>query len=383
MKKHLFTQYAAVSILTLSLGLSGCLQQPSGSPQQDAPSLNTPLDLTDPGPAPAQEESEETQTISEPQAPRGDSLKIHAFSDMNVDTNGTYSSHTQSIVQQMVRKQPAAILGLGDFIDGEKTGLSDSKYVSMWNAFTKKVFSTIELAGIPFLPTPGNHDAYYNQEREIFQDYWNTYKPDVEYVDDRNYPFYYSFVKNGVFFVSLDDANYSRLSQRTAQLTWLKEQLSSPIAQSSKAKVVYGHIPLYSIVTTKANSSTIYENGVLKSERKTNGSFTLEAILLSQGVDLVIFGHSHGFYSGHYVYPDGKKLRVISLPCAGGSQRYLVGTSIKTPHGFVEIEVSDSKQIDVRYINSAGTLQSLNALPSALTLDAKNKITYEKVKTLQ
>ncbi len=325
-----------------------------------------------------------TEDPSTPTSPEPDdeikdsakSLKIHAFADMNIDTSGTYASATISIVKSMIARQPAAILGVGDYIDGEKKSLSDSTYVNMWNQFSKKVLSFMRDANIPFLATPGNHDAYYAQERRLYDSFWGKNKPNVEYVDDDNFPFYYSFIKEDVFFVSLDDANYSKLSNRTAQLAWLKEQLSSARAKGARARVVYGHIPLYSIVSSKANSSTVYENGVLAGERRTAGSNTLEAILLSHNVDLVIFGHSHGFYSGHYTYPDGKKLQVVSMPCAGSSPRYLVGTSTRTPQGYVELVFSETNQLTIRYYNSSGTQQSLSSLPASLTLDAKNGVKY-------
>lgn len=381
MKKHLPLQISYITSSILTLSLTGCLQTQvtteSPQPQNNSTmaDISQPsIDATNPG------------SSAEPPVPEiesEESVKIHAFSDMNVDTSGTYSQHTTAIVKHMISTQPKVILGIGDYIDGEKTSLSDSTYVSMWNSFTKKVLSLIDISRIPFAPTPGNHDAYYNQEREIYQDYWDVNKPDLQFADDRNYPFYYSFVKEGVFFVSLDDAKYGSLKNRTAQLNWLKEQLSSAQARSAKARVVYGHIPLYSIVSSSANSSTVYENGVIKGERRVNGSFTLESILLSYNVDLVIFGHSHGFYAGHYVYPDGKKLMVVSTPCAGGSQRYLIGTSIKTPQGFVEIEIAKKDKISLRYLASTGKSQSLNSLPNSITLDAKNKIKYEKVKILQ
>ncbi|WP_413294547.1 metallophosphoesterase family protein [Bdellovibrio sp. HCB185ZH] len=304
------------------------------------------------------------------------SLKIHAFSDMNIDTDGTYSSATISIVKSMISRDPAVILGVGDFIDGEKTSLSDSTYVSMWNSFSKKVMAPMRDARIPFMATPGNHDAYYNQERTQYSTFWKKNKGSVEFVDDANFPFYYSFIQEDVFFISLDDANYSNLKNRTTQLAWLKTQLTSARAKGARARVVYGHIPLYSIVASKANSSTVYQNGVLTSERRTAGSNTLEAILLNNNVDLVIFGHSHGFYSGHYTYPDGKKLQVVSMPCAGSAPRYLVGTSTKTPTGYVELTISETNKLTIRYYNSSGTLQSLSSLPASLTLDSKNGVRY-------
>ncbi|CAE80308.1 metallophosphoesterase [Bdellovibrio bacteriovorus] len=374
MKTKVTASFKILAAFLLVSTLAACAPSNSDVLSTALPGTDTDNSQSVPG-----TEDPSTPTLPEPDDEIKDSaksLKIHAFADMNIDTSGTYANATISIVKSMISRQPAAILGVGDYIDGEKKSLSDSTYVNMWNQFSKKVLSFMRDANIPFLPTPGNHDAYYAQERRLYDSFWGKNKPNVEYVDDDNFPFYYSFIKEDVFFVSLDDANYSRLSNRTAQLAWLKEQLSSARAKGARARVVYGHIPLYSIVSSKANSSTVYENGVLAGERRTAGSNTLESILLSHNVDLVIFGHSHGFYSGHYTYPDGKKLQVVSMPCAGSSPRYLVGTSIRTPQGYVELVFSETNQLTIRYYNSSGTLQSLSSLPAALTLDSKNGVKY-------
>ncbi|MGE9743901.1 metallophosphoesterase family protein [Bdellovibrio bacteriovorus] len=374
MKTKVTASFKILAAFLLVSTLAACAPSNSDVLSTALPGTDTDNSQSVPG-----TEDPSTPTLPEPDDEIKDSaksLKIHAFADMNIDTSGTYANATISIVKSMISRQPAAILGVGDYIDGEKKSLSDNTYVNMWNQFSKKVLSFMRDANIPFLPTPGNHDAYYAQERRLYDSFWGKNKPNVEYVDDDNFPFYYSFIKEDVFFVSLDDANYSRLSNRTAQLAWLKEQLSSARAKGARARVVYGHIPLYSIVSSKANSSTVYENGVLAGERRTAGSNTLESILLSHNVDLVIFGHSHGFYSGHYTYPDGKKLQVVSMPCAGSSPRYLVGTSIRTPQGYVELVFSETNQLTIRYYNSSGTLQSLSSLPAALTLDSKNGVKY-------
>jgi 3',5'-cyclic AMP phosphodiesterase CpdA len=377
MKTKVTAQTKFVAAFFLVSALAACSPSNSGFQATAMPSTDTDNSQALP-------DTGDTTNTTPPTTPTPDdetkdsakSLKIHAFADMNIDTSGTYSSSTISIVKSMISRQPAAILGVGDFIDGEKTSLSDSTYVNMWNSFSKKVLAPMRDANVPFLPTPGNHDAYYSQERRLYKSFWGSNKGNVEFVDDANFPFYYSFIQEDVFFVSLDDANYSNLYNRTAQLAWLKAQLSSARAKGARARVVYGHIPLYSIVSTQANSSTVYQNGVLTSERRTAGSNTLEAILLNNNVDLVIFGHSHSFYSGHYTYPDGKKLQVVSMPCAGSAARYLVGTSTKTPLGYVELVFSESNKLTIRYYNSSGTLQSLSSLPASLTLDSKNGVKY-------
>ncbi|MBT7670478.1 MAG: phosphoesterase, partial [Bdellovibrionales bacterium] len=311
--------------------------------------------------------------------PTGQGVFFNAFSDMNINTRGDYSSHTINVVQQMVNSAPDLIIGVGDYIDGEKRKLSDSSYRRMWNSFFSRVLGPITESGIPFLPSPGNHDAYYQQEQKIYQEQWEPRRPVIDFVDATHYPFYYSFMKGGVFFVSLDDARYSSLKNHGVQIDWLKQQLGSVKAQKAVAKVVYGHIPLYSVVSKSRNSNTIYHNGALKNERRSRrGDDSLEAVLIDHQVDLVIFGHSHAFFSGHYRYSDGSELKVLSLPCSGGTRRYLLGTDIKTNYGYLEVSISAQGEIDHRYLNSRGEEESNAHFPNRLAIDPAHDVYYDR-----
>lgn len=305
-------------------------------------------------------------------------IKIMAFSDFNVDTSGTYNSATKQAVSQMVQAKPNLILGVGDYIDGEKTSLSSSTYTRMWNSFTTSILNTIKNAKIPFLPSPGNHDAYYTNERTHYKNFWVKNKAAIQYIDQSNFPFYYSYKVNDVFFVSLDDARYGALYNRTTQLNWLTQQLKSTAATTARARIVYGHIPLYSVASKSANSSTVYSNGALTNERLSYSKFSLEAVLLDNKVDLVIFGHSHAYYAGEYTYADGRELNVISLPCAGGTQRYLVTTNIKSRYGYVEININSKNELSYQLYDYLGKAQSTLAYPSSITLSSSPRVRYFK-----
>ena len=67
----------------------------------------------------------------------------------------------------------------------------------MWSAFHAAVTDPFAAAGIPVAVTPGNHDASaYEQfvaERAIYAQEWRERKPDVTFVADEDYPFFYAF----------------------------------------------------------------------------------------------------------------------------------------------------------------------------------------------
>lgn len=334
--------------------------------------------LTDINPIPELEPRKEIVQDPQVETNKNQAIKIMAFSDFNVNTSGTYNSATRAIVSNMIQRNPALILGAGDYIDGEKTSLSKNTYTKMWSSFFENILKPMLNAKVAFLPSPGNHDAYYSNERTYYSEFWNPKKPNIEYVDARNYPFYYSFKKDNVLFISLDSSRYSALYNRQTQLKWLEAQLTSKDAQAARARVVYGHIPLYSVASKSANSSVIYQNGALVQERASRSSFSLEALLLKHKVDLVIFGHSHSYFGGEYTYPNGQTLNVISLPCAGGTQRFLAGTSIKSKYGFVEININEANKMSYQFYDSKGEAQSDLNLPTSILLDSTTRVRYYK-----
>jgi hypothetical protein len=69
---------------------------------------------------------------------------------------------------------------------------------------------------------------------------------------------------------------------------------------------------------------------------------------------------------------------VVSLPCAGGTQRYLVGTDVKSRYGFVEINFDSQNRLSYQYYDSLGQAQSDRDLPNRITLDRSGKVDYLK-----
>jgi acid phosphatase type 7 len=390
MKTTLLHTVLALTLIGYSYSLLAWGSPPPADPPEPDPVVTplpapepVPTPVPEPDPAPEPDPVPAPEPVPEPDpvssTPTDRPVIFHAFSDMNINISGDYSSHTVNVVKQMVAAKPDLILGVGDYIDGEKRNLSDSTYHRMWDSFSSRILGPIDESGIPFAATPGNHDAYYQQERTLYQEQWDGRRPDVDFIDDSNFPFYYSFMKGGVFFISLDDARYSSLRNHDQQLAWVDSQLESAVAQEATATVVYGHIPLYSVVSKRRNSNVAYDNGALKYERRSRkGDDSLEAVLIKHKVDLVIFGHSHAFYSGHYRYSDGSELKVLSLPCSGGTKRYLLGSDIKTNYGYLEVSIAPSGEISHRYLNSSGEEESHAHFPDQLEIDSDYDVFYTR-----
>ena len=291
---------------------------------------------------------------------QAETLKIVAFSDINGSNGSTdYVPSVGIGLGNFLRKNPALVIGVGDYTGGEDISLKlpDSIFPKMWDVFIEKFFNPIVNAGVSIALSPGNHDASgyprLARERQAFLSYWSGRKPALNYVDDQFYPLFYSYEINGVFFISMDDVTPVNLMQGALQRSWIAEQLSSSRAKRAKARIVYGHIPLYAVLDKKkhanGNNGKYFE--VLTNEQFANRGDGLESILIAHKVDLAVFAHSHAYYAGAAIHnKNGKKssLRILSMPCLGPGARFLPNRDARSPNGYALIEV-DLENSDVTY----------------------------------
>src|SRR5690554_5752048 len=213
-------------------------------------------------------------------APADEALVFAVVSDLNgrygeVD----YADGVHESVRWLVEDvRPDLVVSTGDMVAGQRAGLD---YEAMWAGFHAAVTTPFARAGIPFAVTPGNHDASagagYYQERIHFAQQWRAHRPDVEFVDDRFYPMHYAFKAKGVLFVSLDATMVGPID--APQRRWLREVLQANA--DARAKVVYGHLPLYPVSQGR-------ENEILRDEK-------LEQMLNEFDVDMMISGHHHAY----------------------------------------------------------------------------------------
>lgn len=250
-------------------------------------------------------------------------LRIAVLSDLN----GSYGSTTyeasvhQAVTALVTEVKPDVVLISGDMVAGQQAGLD---YAGMWRGFHAAVTTPLTQAGIPVAPAPGNHDASayagYQAERDEYQRQWQpTRRPAVQWVDDAQFPFRYSFAVGDTFFVALDATTVAPLS--TAQRTWVDQQLAA--AASYPVRIVYGHVPLHPATVGR--------------ETQVLGDAALEAVLVRHRA-LFIGGHHHGYYPGA-----ANGLRHVVTPCLGAGPRALIGTTATTPKGFVVLDVEGGR----------------------------------------
>lgn len=200
------------------------------------------------------------------------------------DVNGRYGSDQYDAevvraIDMIIEEKPDLVINTGDMVAGQKPKLD---YRKMWVGFHNTVTNRLKEAGIPMAQVCGNHDgsAYpkYAKEREIYIDEWNQHKPELDYVDDSHYPLYYTFTKNGFYFVAVDGTTLDPIDDE--QYAWLEAQLSNNPTQH--APIVFFHVPLFPITTIKPTE-------ILRDSR-------LPVLFSEKGVQLVMTGHQQAYF---------------------------------------------------------------------------------------
>ncbi len=200
------------------------------------------------------------------------------------DMNGRYGSDQYDAevvksIDMIIADRPDIVINVGDMVAGQKPKLD---YRKMWVGFHAVVTSRLADAGILMAQVPGNHDASayekYQVEREIYIDEWNQRKPALDYVDDSNYPLYYSFKHKGVFFIALDATKLEPLDD--VQYEWLAGQLANN--PTEYGAIVIAHVPLFPITTIKPTE-------ILRDDR-------LPDLFSKHRVQMMVTGHQHAYF---------------------------------------------------------------------------------------
>ena len=150
------------------------------------------------------------QPLYEP--PRGD-LRMVVMSDLNGVYGSTdYDPEVDKGVALTPFWNPDLVVCSGDMVAGQDLTLTPEQIDAMWSAFDEHVAAPLRSAGLPYGFTIGNHDAssalgindspLFQQERDLAAAYWQNpeHDPGVEFVDRFEFPFYYTFRHDDVFF---------------------------------------------------------------------------------------------------------------------------------------------------------------------------------------
>jgi predicted MPP superfamily phosphohydrolase len=282
-------------------------------------------------------------------------LKILVISDLNAaygDT--TYSEDVSHVIGQINRLKPDLVLCGGDMVAGQKKTIPAERTHAMWRNFKKAVLQPIADLKIPFGFTLGNHDASPNfiQDREIAQQFWENEKKmtGLTFIDDTNYPFYFSYLKNNVMIITWDAAG---AQVKPAVFSWLKEQLESKIAKRAQLRILLGHLPLYAIVASKNKPGEVNSN-----------PDSALAFFKKYKVDLYISGHQHAYFPAH---KDGVQL--LNLGCIGDGPRPILGAEKPATKAFTLIQVSVKSPQQFKYttfIPNGNQELKLESLPDSV-----------------
>ena len=326
-------------------GVAGNAASADNSPPTDAPVL-----------------SAEAQTIIASAGPEGlynpprKDVRLVVISDLNSAYGSTdYDPEVDKAIALVPVWQPDAVVCSGDMVAGQKQSLTVDQVNAMWQAFDDHVANPLRDMGIPYGFTLGNHDAssargqndqfLFQQERDLASAYWNApaHDPGVNFIDRTDFPFFYTFEQNGVFFMAWDGSS----SQIPAdKLAWVEAALSSEAAQSAKARMVLSHLPLYGVAQRRDQPGEVLANAP-----------QLQDILERHNVHTLISGHQHAYYPAHR-----GNLQLLYAGLLGSGPRPLIDGSM-TPWKALTV-------IDIDFADPALTTYTTYDITTLQTADA-------------
>lgn len=293
--------------------------------------------------------------------PRQD-FRIAVISDLNSQYGSTkYEPEVEQAIALMTQWQPDLVLCGGDMIAGQKASLTESQIDAMWQAFDSHIAAPLRQQQIPFGFTIGNHDGsgaiksnslIFQKERDLAQDYWRKHQKQLglEFIDLENFPFYYSFQQNDIFFLVWDASTHIISEQ---QLGWVKQALNSNVAQQAKTKIAIGHLPLYPVAPSKNKPGEYLAKGE-----------EMRSLLEQNDVQVYISGH-------HHVYYPGKKgdLELLHAGALGQGARQLINSDLLPAPTItlIDLETATSKLTYTTYNAKTWELITLDQLPSSIT----------------
>ena len=292
--------------------------------------------------------------------PRKD-FRAVVISDLNSQYGSTeYEPEVDKAIALIPQWQPDLVLCGGDMIAGQKTSLTNSNIEAMWAAFDRHVAAPLRSYKVPFAFTIGNHDGsgaikdgtlIFERERNLARTYWQQHQQQLglEFVDEANFPFYYSFQINGIFFL-VWDASSQNFSQQ--QLDWVQQSLNSAVARQASAKIAIGHLPLYPIAAEKNKPGEYLANSELRSLLEQNQVF------------VYISGHHHAYYPGKI-----GNLQLLHAGALGQGARQLINSNLLPSKTLtiLDLELDPVSVIYTTYDARTWKLISQSLLPKSIS----------------
>ncbi|HZG37834.1 MAG TPA: metallophosphoesterase [Nodosilinea sp.] len=252
--------------------------------------------------------------------PRKD-VRLVVISDLNSAYGSTdYDPEVDKAIALLPFWQPDLVVCGGDMVAGQKPSLTTAQINAMWQAFDDHVAAPLREQSLPFGFTIGNHDAsgardsnnnfLFQQERDLATAYWTTpeHSPGVNFIDRDEFPFYYTFEHQGIFFMAWDGSS-SRIP--ADKLAWVEQALASEAAQQAKARILISHLPLYGVAVGRDKPGEVLDN-----------ADQLRSLLERYNVHTYISGHQHAYYPGHR-----GNLQLLHMGILGSGPRPLIDSN--------------------------------------------------------
>ncbi|MEO0941627.1 MAG: metallophosphoesterase [Cyanobacteria bacterium J06642_12] len=325
------------------------------------PAFDSAIDLEDATELPAQPLPPETEAIVSSVSegmydpPRGD-VRIVVTSDLNSAYGSTdYDSDVDRGIALIPFWGPDLVLISGDMVAGQSPSLSPEQIRAMWAAFDSHIAAPLRDRNIPLGFSLGNHDASsartaaggftFQIERDLAAEYWNS--PDrstnLTFVDRDDFPFYYTFEQQGVFFLVWDGSSSYIPPDK---LAWVEQALSSPAAQNARLRIVISHLPLYSVAEGRNAPGEVMGN-----------ADQLRQLLERHSVHTYISGHQHAYYPGHR-----GALQLLHTGILGSGPRVLIDSTLPPRKTMTVVDIAfDNPDFTTYTTYDMDTLQPIDS----------------------
>ncbi|MFM2159313.1 MAG: hypothetical protein RLZZ124_1787 [Cyanobacteriota bacterium] len=298
-------------------------------------------------------------------------LRLGLISDLNSRYGATtYIPEVSRGLRQLLALRPALLVCAGDMVAGQKPGLSAAQLDAMWAGFARTVLMPVRRAGVPFLPAVGNHDGSpgFTADRDAVRRFWTPRRQalGLRFVDAGDFPFHYSALQNGVFWL-VWDASSSRIPP--TQLNWARRQLASPEARQARLRLVVGHLPLAGVSQGRDRPGEVLEQAA-----------AVQTLLEEGGVQAYISGHQHAWFPARR-----GQLDLIQLGALGsGPRRLLQGTlPPRQTYTTLDLDGSGSSLRETTYAVADGQAVVWEQLPAALEGRSGRQIRNAQVRSIR
>ncbi|MEO0801422.1 MAG: metallophosphoesterase [Cyanobacteria bacterium J06642_2] len=275
------------------------------------------------------------------QPTRGD-VRLAVISDLNGPYGSTdYEPEVDKAIALLPFWQPDLAIAGGDMIAGQKLTLTDEQLQAMWASFDEHVAAPLRQMQIPFGFTIGNHDGsgaggasgfVFQRERDAAAAYWQDADrdPGLNFGDRADFPFYYSFMHDEIFFLVWDG---STAIIPPDKLAWVEETLASPVAQNAKLRILVGHLPLYAVAQGRNAPGEV----MTEADR-------LRAMLERYDVHTYISGHHHAYYPGQR-----GQLQLLHAGLIGSGPRPLIDSNAPPRKSLTVVDIDLDAAVTTRY----------------------------------